>query len=194
MWIAVAIIGVAAAIVLIALLWPRHSPTSRPPTASSVTASPTPTTPVVLRQARWHTNVFPAAIIGKVTKKERKAARTQGLRASRGIERVYDKLLLDPSAAPGAIRSHFGAAAARSFLRSNIQLPPKLTRVQITHRAVQIGVDAHTKRNAIATVRVLLKGVQNSKRLKLRHEATLWLERAHWSWKVLAFRARQVPR
>jgi hypothetical protein len=192
-WIGVAVIAVAGTIALIAVFWPRHSPPPRPPTASSTTESPTPT-PRVLRQARWHTNVFAAAIIGKVTKKDRKAARTQGLRASRGIEHVYDKLLLDPSAAPQVIHSHFKAAAARSFLHADIQLPRTLTRVQITHRAVQIGVNARTARNAIATVRVLLKGVQNSKRIKLQHEATLWLERVHWAWKVLAFRARQVPR
>jgi hypothetical protein len=136
---------------------------------------------------------FPAAVTGKVTKKDLKAARIQGRRAAAGIERVYNKLYLDPSRAAETIRSHFEAAAARSFLRAKLRLPGGFTKVQITYRALHIGVDASSARKAVATVSVLLRGVRNSTRLKLKHESTLWLERVHRSWKVLAFHAAQEP-
>ncbi|MEA2505575.1 MAG: hypothetical protein QOH48_193 [Actinomycetota bacterium] len=110
------------------------------------------------------------------------------------MERVYNKLFLDPAKAAETIRSHFEAAAARSFLRANVRLPRGFTQVQITHRALHIGVDAKTAQNAVASVSVLLRGVRNSKHLKLKNESTLWLELVHRTWKVLAFHTAQESR
>jgi hypothetical protein len=178
-------------IALVALLWPQNSDSTvaaAPPTREG---SPSPT---ALRQAKWRVRVFPAAVAPQISKEARKKARREGVRASRGIERVYNALFLDHSTVRREIDSHFESRAARAFSRVKIRLPHSLKRVQITYRSVVIGVDARTSRNAIATVRVLAKGVRSSKRVKMQHVSTLWLERIHRSWKILAFQARQGPR
>jgi hypothetical protein len=190
-WIAVAVlVALAVAGAIVAPSGDKTPPSAGPsPSASSV--SPTPP---ALRQAKWRVKTFPAAKPAVLTKKQRKVVHTEGLRASRGIEKVYNALFLAPTQRVQAVRSHFEQRAARAFLHTKTGLPQGLRRVQITYRSVRMGVDARTAQNAIAKVAVLLKGVRGSKRLKIRNVSTLWLERVHQSWKVLAFDAKRGPR
>jgi hypothetical protein len=193
LWITIAIIvAIAIAAPAVVVLLSRDDPPSRTASpAATRSASPTPAT---LRQAKWHTRTFPAAMKAKMTPKHRKTVKAEGLRASRGIQDVYNALFLAPGRVDQAVRSHFEQRARRAFLRAKVGLPRRFRRAQITYRSVRMGVDAKTAQNAIATVTVLLKGLRGSNRLKIRHEATLWLERVHRSWKVLAFSAKQGPR
>jgi hypothetical protein len=191
-WIAIAIVlAVAITVAVIVALASHEDPASD--TAPPPTTSPASPSPPALRQAKWHIRTFPAVMRDRMTKKHRRSVRTQGLKASRGIERVYNALFLAPVEMDHAVRSHFEQKAGRAFLRAKIGLPRRLRRVQITHRSIRLGIDAGTSKNAIATVKVLLKGVRGSTRLKIQHQSTLWLERLHRSWKILAFNAQQEP-
>jgi hypothetical protein len=163
------------------------------PTASGSLNHAPSVAPTLLPQAKWRVRAFPAAVTGKTTKKQLKAARLQGRRASQAIKNVYNALLLDPPAAERVIRAHFEPAAARAFLSARSRLPGRITLVRTTARTVRIGVDALNARKAVATVRVQLKGVRKTRRIRLRAQSTLWLERIHHSWRVLAWRARQGP-
>jgi hypothetical protein len=165
-----------------------------PSPTSSGSLNHTPSAaPTLLPQAKWRVRAFPAAVTGKTTKKQLKAARLQGRRASQAIKNVYNALLLDPPAAERIIRAHFEPAAAHAFLRARSRLPGRISLVRTTARSVRIGVDALNARKAVATVRVLLKGVRKARRIRLQAQSTLWLERIHHSWRVLAWRARQGP-
>jgi hypothetical protein len=184
----VGLVALAAGIAAFILMDRGSSPTASGSLNHTPSAAPT-----LLPQAKWRVRAFPAAVTGKTTKKQLKAARIQGRRASQAIKNVYNALLLDPPAAERVIRAHFEPAAARAFLSARSRLPGRITLVRTTARTVRIGVDALNARKAVATVRVQLKGVRKTRRIRLRAQSTLWLERIHHSWRVLAWRARQGP-
>ncbi|HEX3326935.1 MAG TPA: hypothetical protein VHV50_08070 [Actinomycetota bacterium] len=184
----VGLVALAAGIAAFILMDRGSSPTASGSLNHTPSAAPT-----LLPQAKWRVRAFPAAVTGKTTKKQLKAARIQGRRASQAIKNVYNALLLDPPAAERVIRAHFEPAAARAFLSARSRLPGRITLVRTTARTVRIGVDALNARKAVATVRVQLKGERKTRRIRLRAQSTLWLERIHHSWRVLAWRARQGP-
>jgi hypothetical protein len=188
------LIALAVAGGLVAALLPHHRDRDRAPSASGPTTASSPSARPPLPQAKWHVHAFAAAVTSDVTKKDRKAARKQGIKAARGIRKVYYALLLDPSAANSLIRAHFEPKAARAFLASRARLSGRLHRIRTTGRFLRIGVDAGTAKRAIAIVGVLFKADQNSKRLKIKHKSTLWLERVHQAWKILAWHADQERR
>jgi hypothetical protein len=185
------VVVIGLVVLVIALLSNDHNPHSGPkqPTA----AEPTSTAPP-LHQAKWRVHTFPRGIANHVSKRNRRTAERQGARAARGIKAVYNAVFLDPSVANRAVRAHFESGAARAFLRAGTGPPRRTQRVQITFRAMHIGVETGRSRRAIATVTVYMKGSRRSNRIKIKHESTLWLERVDRDWKVLAFRAHQHPR
>jgi hypothetical protein len=165
------------------------------PSAAGATFTPTPSpSPTLLPQAKWQARAFPAGVVGHVTKKDLKAVRIQGVRASHAVENVYDALLLDPADVARVTRAHFEQGAAPVFLRARARLSGRIHHVRTTLRRLQIGIDAKSARKAIATVLVSFKAERNSRRVRLRIKSTLWLEHKHRSWKVLAWRAQQGPR
>jgi ketosteroid isomerase-like protein len=119
--------------------------------------------------------------------------RRQGRRATQAIKNVYNALLLDPPSAERVIKAHFEAGSAQAFLHVRPRISVHISRVRTTDRRIRIGVDASSARRAVATVSVSFKGKRDSKRLKVKQRATLWLERVHDSWKVVAWRARRGP-
>jgi len=188
--IAMVVVLLAIAAGLAAFLARDRSPAPR---ASSSTGAAPRAHPTLLPQAKWQVSAFPAAVTGKTTKKQLQAARVQGRRASQAIKNVYNALFLDPPAAERVIHAHFEPAAARAFLRARARLPGPIRHVRTTARSVHIGVDAHSAHRAIATVRVLLKALRHARRIRITARSTLWLERVHQAWRVLAWRALQGP-
>jgi hypothetical protein len=188
----VALAVIAGAIV--AFLIGRHSshPAARP-AAEASSPSPRPS-PTILAQAKWKVRTFPAGIVGNVTKKDLKAVRHQGARASQAVENIYNALLLNPSDLERVTRAHFEHGAAGAFLHSRSRLPGAISRVRTTRRSLQMGMDARSASKAVATVNVSFKANRNSRKVKATLKSTLWLERKHRSWMVLAWRAQQRPR
>lgn len=184
------VVLVAIAAGLVAFLTRDRS--ARPSASSSRGAVPR-AHPTLLPQAKWQVRSFPEAVTGKTTKKQLKAVHIQGRRASQAIKNVYNALFLDPPAAERVIHAHFEPAAARAFLHARARLPGPIRHVRTTARSLRIGVDAHSAHRAIATVRVFLKALRHSRRIRIAARSTLWLERVHQSWRVLAWRAQQGP-
>jgi hypothetical protein len=195
LWIAASLVGVALIVgAIVAFLITHHTahaPTR--PTAGGPSATPV-SSPSPLPQAKWRVRAFPAGVVGHVTKKDLKAVRRQESRASHAIKNVYNALLLEPSDLKRVTRVHFEHGAGRVFLHTHARLPGPIRRVRTTRRSLQIGIDAKSASQAVATVFVSFKGQHNSRKVKINLKSTLWLERSHRSWKVLAWRAQQRPR
>ena len=77
--------------------------------------------------------------------------------------------------------------------RARPRIAGQIARIRTTERRIRIGVDATSAQRAVATVSLSFKGKRDSERVKVKHRATLWLERVHRSWKVVAWRARRGP-
>jgi hypothetical protein len=195
LWIAATIVAVALiAGAIVAFLMTHHSSdTPRRPAAAGPSPSPRPSA-TLLPQAKWRVRSFPAGVVGNVTKKDLKAVRQQEGRASHAVENLYNALLLDPSDLARVTRAHFEHGAAGAFLHARGRLPGAISRVRTTRRSLQIGIDAKSASKAVATVFVAFKGRHNSRKVKVNLKSTLWLERKHRSWMVLAWRTQQGPR
>lgn len=189
MAIVMIVVAVALVVGLAAFLLSRGASDAASPAAE---ASPTPT-PTVLPQARWKVRAFPSGLLGQVGKQAVKAAHRQARKAAKAVKHIYYVLLLDPPATEDLIRSRFEPAAARAFLHARARLPGRLSLVRTTHRFLKIGVDAASRRRAVARVGIVMKATRNSHRVKIKQKSTLWLERVHRLWKVLAWRAQQGP-
>jgi hypothetical protein len=190
--VVVAVALVAVAIAAFVLTRNSSHPNKLPAAVgSSPSARPTPT---LLPQAKWRVRAFPAGVVGTVTKKDLKAVRLQGVRASHAVENVYNALLLDPSDVTRVTRAHFEQGAARAFLHARGRIPGEMQRVRTTRRSLQIGLDAKSASKAVATVSVSFKARRNSRKVRVKLKSTLWLERKHRSWQVVAWRAAQGPR
>ena len=150
--------------------------------------------PTLLPQAKWQVRSFPEAVTGKTSKKQLKAAHIQGRRASQAIKNVYNALIPRSSGGRASDPCSLRARCRPAFLHARARLPGPIRHVRTTARSVRIGVDAHSAHRAIATVRVLLKALRHSRRIKITARSTLWLERIHQSWRILAWRAQQGPR
>ena len=183
-------LGIALIILVFALLG-SNDPSGSPRLSPTSSGSPTPPP---IHQAKWRVHVFPSGLRNLAGRKQKKTAKQHGMRAARGIKDVYNAVFLEPSSIARSVRRHFERGAARAFLRAKTRLPRRMTRTQITYRSMHIGVDARFPKQAVATVKIFSRGIRDSQRVKLKHESTLWLERVHRGWKVLAFRARQGPR
>jgi hypothetical protein len=191
LWIVATIVALALiAGAIVALVIGRHS---SHPTTRLATEAPSPS-PTSLPQAKWRVRTFPAGVVGNVTKKDLKAVRHQAARASHAVENIYNALLLNPSDLERVTRAHFEHGAAGAFLHSRSRLPGAINRVRTTRRSLQMGMDAKSASKAVATVNVSFKANRNSRKVKATLKSTLWLERKHRSWMVLAWRAQQRPR
>jgi hypothetical protein len=187
---AIAVAAVLAGGVLVAFLLIHHGSHKPSPSAAD---TPTHRNRTHLPQAKWRVRAFPSGVIGHVTRKNINRARRRGRRAVAAVENVYDALVLDPPDAERVIRAHFEEGAARAFLRTRARLPSGIRRVRTTRRRLQIGIDAKSAGKAVASVLVSFKGDKDSHRVKIRVRSTLWLERMHGTWKVVAWRGKQGP-
>jgi hypothetical protein len=190
-----AIVALALAVtaaILVAYNWNRNDVASpRPTTAQSTTKAPP--TPRPLKQARWRVAAFSVGLAGDTTKKDRRIARRQARRASRPVRQVFNTMFLEVRHLRPVVHSHFEQPVAKAFLHARTKLPRGMTKVQTISRTMRIGVEARSAKRAAAVVTIVLKGRLSSKRVRIVHHCSLWLHRAHGSWKVLAFEAHQRP-
>ena len=146
-------------------------------------------------QAAWEMKTFPAGGAGvrrlsKATK-ARLAAQREPLTAL--VTSVYDALFLEPARLNSVLRDHFTAAAARQALRAKLGLPASATKVEIKRRSARIGIHMQGASRAAASVLVAGHATVKARKIRFRHDATLWLERSHRTWKVIAFDVTQGP-
>jgi hypothetical protein len=179
---------------IVAFLMTHHSSHNPTHPAAGAPSPSAPSGPRPLPQAKWRVRTFPAGVVGHVTKKDLKAVRKQRVPASHAVENVYNALLLDSSDLERVTRAHFEHGAAGAFLHARGRLPGQIHRVRTTRRSLEIGIDAKSASKAVATVFVSFKGQRNSQKVRIHLKSTLWLERKHRAWMVVAWRAEQGPR
>ncbi|MDP9224346.1 MAG: hypothetical protein M3P18_10920, partial [Actinomycetota bacterium] len=159
---------VIAAGALVAYRWNHENSPQPNRTAQTASSTPSPTPPP-LKQAKWHVVGFPAGVTADTTKRDRRTARRQAVRASRMIEAVFNGLFLEAGDLRPVVRSTFRGAAANAFLHAKTKLPHGMTRVQTIRRTIHIGVDARSAKRAAAKVTILLRGRLRSRRARIIH-------------------------
>jgi hypothetical protein len=149
-----------------------------------------------LPQAKWEVRTFPAggAGVGKLSKREKASVNAQRERLSIFVRDVFDALFLTPTELRPVLKQRFTAAAASSLLDSRIGLPDQTTKVQIKKRSARVGVHVDSARRAAARVAIAGTGMNRGRKVRFSHKATLWLERAKGTWRVIGFDVKQNAR
>jgi hypothetical protein len=166
-----------------------------PTREAAIPAAPAIVDPA-LPQAKWEVTTFPAggAGVGKLSKREKASVTAQRDRLSKLVKDVFDALFLAPKDLRSVLKQRFTAAASSSLLGSRIGLPDETSNVQIRKRAARVGVHVDSARRAAARVTIAGKGTNRGRKVRFSHEATLWLERAKGTWRVIAFDVKQKAR
>ena len=144
-----------------------------------------------VEQARWRVTTYPAGIAAHVTKAQHAAVARQRPRVVSLVRSVYDATLLHPSELRNVLAKSFSKAAAVRFIHSGLKPPRGAEDLVTTTRAARIGIDVHRATRAAARVRVAYTSRLDGRTLSLMQVATLWLERTHGAWKIVAFDGSQ---
>ena len=185
----VAIALTCSMVVALLLYLPSRAPTVAPSDASDSIAAPG------VVQVDWDMKTFPAGGAGvramSKASKARLTAQREPLVAL--ITQVYDALFLEPARLDEVLRSGFTRPAAKQALAAELGMPRSATEVRIKRRVARVGI--HMQGANRAAARVVVAGVATVKgrRAKFHHAATLWMERARKTWKVIAFDVTQGP-
>lgn len=155
-------------------------------------ATPTIQAPTVLPQAEWKTKVT-AAGAGRISKSDKARVEKRGRSAVATVQTIFDTLFLDPTNVDPMMARRFTKAAAQAFRRPGVGLPAGAEEVQTVRRRTSVSLYAKTASQATARVHVGLKGHVDDRPFRLKHEATLWLQRGDGGWKVIAYEVRQKP-
>ena len=180
--IAVAILALVGA-ATIALLNEDAAPARRGETQEKAEARP------VLKQAGWHVD---RRIVGPRGNKAKHAVfRLQAAASADVVKQFYDALLVHPDDFEPFAKEHVSPEAAAALKRSKIATGAVLERVQTLRQAAHVSLQAPSASRAAVNVAVKLRALAGEKHVHLRHLATLWLERDHGRWQVIAFEAEQ---
>lgn len=147
-------------------------------------------TPPELKQARWH---IETGVVPKGSKGKRSVLKLQAAAVASVIKQFYDAFLIHPEEFSSLQGENISPGAAQAFVGSKIASGKTIERVQTLRRAAKIGLQAPTALHASARVGIKLRGKVGSKKVRLSHHATLWLERSGGKWQVIAFEADQRP-
>ena len=145
--------------------------------------------------ADWELAIYPAGVAGtgKLTRKAKARVKAQRQPLAALIRDVYDGLFVDPTKLANAVGSHVEKAAGAALLR-DAGLPKDLDEIEITARKARVGISVAGAKNAAAKVKIAGVATKNGRKTGFKHKATLWLERAHHEWKVIAFDLKQGPK
>lgn len=152
------------------------------------------TRPPKVEHARWRVGKYLAGSVGRTSRAERRRLRTQGPKVGTLVRGLYDTIFLRPDRLRPVVRSTFAPAAARSFLRLRaVGVPAQASRFELLSRRARVGVDARTGARAVASATVQATGRVGRHIFRLVHEGTLWLERSHSRWRIIAYDVTQKP-
>jgi hypothetical protein len=163
----------------------REIPSShRPSDSVSVTDTSIP-------QATWEARVFPAGVLGKPSKTQKKLVKRERPKVIAAVTDVYDALILAPGKVDDLSGTALSPAAAQALRSSRLVLPDGMNDVETTKRIARIGIQVEGGRRAAAKVAVWYNGLINDKPVKVVQRSTLWLEAAGKRWLVIAFDGTQ---
>jgi hypothetical protein len=184
-WVQAAALLVGACLVVVGISW-----VVRPDDSAAIGARVGAALGTFQVDARpWVVTVFPAGAMGHPTKAESARVKHHRGKLADLLDRVYDAVWLDANKLESALLQDFAPAAARAFRRSMRPLPENASVIRIRKRYARIGVDARRAKTAAASVSLLIEG-KAQKPFRIKHKATLWLER-RGRWRVIAFELRQ---
>ena len=166
---------------------------SQPPSASrSPQPSPGQPEPTLrIPQAKWKMSTRPVGRAGKFTRKQIRRHKAQRPRVKSVVREVYEALFLEPESIKEVIAERFSRRAGRALLRAGPGFRPGADEVKTTKRIARIGLQAHTASAASAQVFVKARANGPGNVVKLRHRATMWMQRIKNDWRVIAFEVDQ---
>jgi hypothetical protein len=177
------------ATVLVSLIVMRDS--GEAPSQPGATSSDGRSTLPSIRQARWRIH---SEVIGRpLSKKRRDNAMRHRARIAAGIKQAYEGLFLDPARLRKSLRGVTSSTAARHLIREGAGVPVRATRVKTLTRKARIWIQPGNFRRAAAKVVVRARATMGERTRRVRHVATLWLERWGSTWKVVAFDFKERP-
>ena len=183
--------AVAAALVATSLLF-AGCRESESPRSSSPEPSPRPAAPVpAIAQAKWKIKTRAVARVGKLSKKQKRRLKVQRPRVKRLVREAYDALFLEPDSMEPIISRRFSRGAGRALLASRAGFRPGAERVKTLTRRANIGIQAHTASAAAARIFVRARAKGSNGPVRLRHRATMWMQRAGDGWHVIGFEVDQ---
>ena len=186
-WFGLVVALVAAILVSVIVLREGREAPSRPGATSSDGRSTLPS----IRQAKWSIR---SEVIGRpLPKKRRDNAMRQRARIAAGIKQAYEGLFLDPARLRRSLRGVATPAAARHLIREGAGVPVRATRVKTLARKARIWIQPGSLRRAVAKVVVRARATMGGKTRRVRHVATLWLERRGSKWRVVAYDFNERP-
>jgi len=164
---------------------------SQPPSTSpDPMPSETPSVPQIA-QAKWKMKATPVGKVGKLTKKQRGRHKVQRARVKSVVREVYQALFLDPESIRQVISERFSRRAGRALLRAGPGFRPGAEKVKTLQRRANIGLQAHTASAAAAKVFVRARAQGSDAVVRLRHRATMWMQRIDGEWRVIGFEVEQ---
>jgi hypothetical protein len=185
-----AIVAVFIAVVMAvgASIW------GRAPKSAEVSPKAAPTPAVEIEHAPWRIKTVAAGHRGRRgPKKARRLVKRHRPQVREAIVDVYDALFLDTDRRREVFSRRFTPPAARSLRRSQAGVPAEAERVKIVARRASIGIESLGARQAAARTTVRARGRIDGRGFRVRHQATIWLERPKNRWRVIAFDVRQRP-
>ena len=188
-----ALLALLALVAVVSLTGGRPAERRQDAARPTPTPTPTATAPTAIAQAPWQIRSAPADVSARVTKAQRREVARQARRVSRVLKRVYGALFLRPETRRSVLRDHLVPHAARALHRSGAGFPAKAQRVKTVRRLARISVDPLGPRRAVVAVTLRVRGLVEGNVARVRHRATLWLQRSGGSWKVIAFELDQQP-
>jgi hypothetical protein len=189
-WLPLVAAGLALALAtgLLTFVLLQQQTESQPPARSA----PTIDAPTSIAQAKWQIKTVPKA--GKrISKAARARVDKRGTQVARMVQTVFDTMFLDPSNLNEVVADTFTRDAAQALRRPGVGLPRGADEVRTVRRKATVTLYAATASQAVANVQVRLKGIADDQRFRLRHTATLWLQRSTKGWRVIAFEIDQTP-
>lgn len=171
-----------------ALVWLSLMTTQDHPTVTETESIAAPE----IVQPEWRMDVSVEGRQGKLTKADRDAFNRARPAVATLIEDVYDGIFLEPGTLDDVVAQTFTKAAAAS-LPKELGFPDGASNVEILRRRAHVGVQAHGARNAAAELIVVATAELDEKKVKLRHDATLWLQKESGDWKVIGYDVAQRP-
>ena len=162
-------------------------PPSSSPEPSPTEASPSPQIP----QAKWKMKTQSVGRLGKLSNKQKRRHKAQRPRIKRVVREVYAALFLEPDAIREVISERFSRRAGRALLRAGPGFRPGAERVRTLTRHASIGLQAHTPSSAAAKIFVRARAKGPGAVVRLRHRATMWMQRIDGEWRVIGFEVDQ---
>jgi hypothetical protein len=186
-WIGLVLALVAAILVSVIALRDSGEAPSRHGATSSDGGSTLPS----IRQARWR--IRAEVIGGPLPKKRRDNVRRHRARIAAGIKQTYEGLFLDPARLRSSLRGVATTSAARHLLNEGAGVPVRARRVKTLVRRARVWIQPGRLHRAAAKVVVRARATLGGRTRRVRHVATLWLERRASKWKVVAYDFYERP-